>query len=125
MDVTPLIKSGQSIVQGYSESGFRISGQSYDSAVIVTPEQILEWDVPGFEALSLEAFAPLLDMKDRLDVVLLGTGATIAFLPRELKQELQAEGLHVEVMDSGAACRTYNVLLADGRRVAAALLKPE
>ncbi|HOO81171.1 MAG TPA: Mth938-like domain-containing protein [Alphaproteobacteria bacterium] len=123
MDVTPLIRSGQQIIQSYSGGRFRVSGAVYEGALIVMPEGSQRWDFAGEVAdLSEPDFVPLIEQAAEIDVVLLGCGATIQFLSSNLKNALKACGLNVEVMDSGAACRTYNVLMADGRRVAAALL---
>lgn len=154
VNVTPLIKQGSQIIQSYAGGGFKVSGAAYDGPIIVTPSSTFQWDVksmpflrkqessqsegkvPAFagkteeetgnaESLKVEDFQALIDMKAELDVALLGTGAKIQFLPPDLKQALKEQGLHIEVMDTGAACRTYNVLMAEGRRVAAALVPYE
>lgn len=122
MDVTPLIKEGQQIIQSYAAGVFRISGVSYEGAVLVSPIDTLPWDVPSFEALTIEHFTPLFEEAAHIDVVLLGTGAKMEFFSPALRQALREKGLSVDVMDTGAACRTYNVLMAEGRRVVAALL---
>lgn len=123
MDVTPLIKQGQQVIQSYANSGFRVNGERYDGAVIVTPDDCLVWDTKrNVSNLKEIDFEVLLNMAPDIDVVLLGCGKDMEFLPISLKNTLKAKGLNVEVMDTGAACRTYNVLMAEGRRVAAALL---
>lgn len=123
MDVTPLIKQGQQIIQSYANGRFKINGQSFETPVIVTPDDSFEWDMKrNVSKFEENDFTALLDMADDIDVVLLGCGADMEFLPIPLKNSLKAKGLNVEVMDTGAACRTYNVLMAEGRRVAAALL---
>lgn len=124
MDVTPLVRKGQQIIQAYARGVFKISGKPYETAVLVMPDETLVWPVSAtsLDALCEDDFKILLDRRSEMDVFLLGTGETIAFLPKSLKSFLKAQGLHVEVMDTGAACRTYNVLMAEGRRVAAALL---
>ena len=111
-DITPLIKSNQMVIQFYSPDGFKVSGTVYSTHVIILPDRVIAWDGLSFE--------PLLAMKGEIDVTLLGTGKTLKHPPRDKKPQ----GLHLEVMDTGAACRAYNTLLADGRRIAAALLKP-
>ena len=111
-DVTPLIKSNQMVIQSYGAQGFKISGQVYNHPVIVTPTQVFHWDG--------ETFTDLLKIKDEIDVVLFGTGKTVKLVPKDKKPQ----GLHLEVSDTGAACRAYNALMADGRRVAAALKLP-
>ena len=123
MDVTPLVKEGAQIIQGYADGGFRVSGELHESAVLVFPDKTVPWDVSSDVKALLEAdFQPLIDGVDQIDVVLLGTGKSLVFLDPKLRNALREKGLHVEVMDSGAACRTYNVLMAEGRRVLAALL---
>lgn len=118
MDVTPLVKAGQQIIQSYSGGQFKISGKTYQGAVIVTPEQTVSWDAPDFAQLTAAHFP---DLK-KSEVILLGTGAKMHFLPPALKKALKEKGMNVESMDTAAACRTYNVLMAEGRLVAAALL---
>ncbi len=118
MDVTPLVAAGQQIIQSYKDGAFRVSGEVYETSVIITPEATVIWNVKGdVSSLTLDDFKSL-----DVDVILLGCGASMEFLPLALRQELKEAGLHVESMDTGAACRTYNVLLAEGRRVAAALI---
>lgn len=125
MDVTPLIRSGQQIIQSYAAGQFKVSGISYNHAVIITPDKTVEWlNAPAkAQDFGIENFEELFDKADEIDVVLLGTGATMCFIPPKLRQELSAKGLPVDVMDTGAACRTYNVLMAEGRRVVVLLLQ--
>ena len=123
MDVTPLVRKGQQIIQGYAGGVFKISGQSYNGPVIVFPVGTMVWDgVSTFDALNLGNFSTLIAQKEDIDVVLMGCGPKMAFLNQTLKRALKDAGLHVETMDTGAACRTYNVLMAEGRRVVAALI---
>lgn len=122
MDVTPLVRPGQQIIQSYAGGGFRVSGQAFQGAVIVTPEATRGWAVSSFADLQELDFSLIYDVPSSPDVVLFGTGKTQQFLPPDMRQALRAKGLVIEVMDTGAACRTYNVLMAEGRRVVAALL---
>lgn len=123
VDVTPLVKAGSQLIQAYAGGQFKVSGALYDGALIVMPEQCMLWDVGGAAStLGVSDFEPLFQKAGDLDAVLLGTGERMAFLLPPLMQALKKRGLSVECMDTGAACRTYNVLMAEGRRVAAALL---
>lgn len=123
MDVTPLIPQGSQIIQAYSGGHFRVSGQVYNGPVIVTSDKTVAWAVAQNEAPPcLGDFSVLFAESDNLDVVLVGCGARMGSIPFALRQALKERGLAVEFMDTGAACRTYNVLMAEGRRVAAALL---
>lgn len=121
MDVTPLVKKGQQIIQSYKGGGFKISGKTYDGAVIVTPESACLWQT-GAPDISGLTFSDFDVVPAEAEVLLLGCGARIEFLPAPLKNALRQRGLNVDVMDTGAACRTYNVLMAEGRLVAAAML---
>lgn len=123
MDVTPLVKEGAKIIQGYTDGSFRISGEVFDKPVIVFEDKVIHWEVPlNVDDLQGKDGDLLLEYSEDADVFLLGTGKTLQFPPKEFRQHLKSKGMHLEVMDTGAACRTYNVLMAEGRRVAAALL---
>ncbi len=123
MDVTPLIPQGRQIIQSYRQGGFKISGQVYDCPVIVLPTGTTVWDIhPAFSEINEQSFDLLVGQADSLDVVLFGTGSRSEFFPPALRGALKKKNLVIDAMDTGAACRTYNVLMAEGRRVAAALL---
>ena len=123
MDVTPLIPAGQQIIQAYANGHFRVSGQVYHGPIIVFTDRVIEWPTAhGADALTLEDFTILFPESENLDVVLLGCGGKMLPIPFALRQALKERCLAVEFMDTGAACRTYNVLMAEGRRVATALM---
>ena len=123
MDVTPLVKKDACIIQSYGQGKFRISGNVYEGAVLVFPDDVIPWDFKGtVQDLQEHDFKDLAERQGQVDVVLLGSGSAISFLKPALKKNLRTKGLPFESMDTGAACRTYNVLMAEGRRVAAALL---
>jgi len=112
--------AGRNLFSGYGAGYVAINGERYERNLIVLPDRIVDWDVPGVEALSHSAFASL--SKLPIDVLVLGTGSALRFpAPADMQVMAQA-GIGVEVMDTAAACRTYNVLLSEDRRVAAALL---
>ena len=102
-------------IDGYGPDFFRVGGQVIRGAVIVTSVGARSWG-------GMSDVAALLALRDEVDVILVGTGKLIAHLPKDLRLALEAAGIGVEPMDSPAAARTYNVLLSEGRRVAAALL---
>ena len=113
------------VVQSYGPGRFRVSGVAWTAAILVTPDRTVAWEAaaaPMAEALGVAALAPVLDATPAVEVLLVGGGARAAFIPPATRAALKARGLAVESMDTGAACRTYNVLLAEGRRVAAALI---
>ncbi len=118
MDLTPLIPAGRQIVERYGATGFRISGIVYAGPVLVFPDRTLIWEDA---ALTAESLAPVVEHGD-IELLLLGLGRRIVPVPSPLRTALRARGIAIEPMDTGAACRTYGVLLAEDRRIAAALL---
>lgn len=122
VDLTPLIPQGRQVVEGYGPSHFRVSGQVYESAILVLPAQTLRWPVAAFEEITLDSLQPVVASAAGIDLLLLGTGPRLRPPAPALRAALKAAGIVLEPMDSGAACRTYNVLMAEGRRIAAALL---
>lgn len=107
--------SAEKPVEGYGPGFFRIGGRVFEGAVITGPGGTQSWQ--GFEDT-----APLLAFAGEIDVLFVGTGAEVAHLPDDLLDPLQEAGIGVEAMASPAACRTYNVLLSEGRRIALAVL---
>jgi uncharacterized protein len=107
-------------ITGYGEGYVTVNGQRHESSLIVLPDQVLPWDAPGFDALAPEHFSSFKDL--RPEILLLGTGPKQRFPHPRLTAPLAAAGIGVEVMDLKAACRTYNILVAEERKVAAALL---
>lgn len=106
---------------GHGKGYVRVGDSEYRENLLVTPEQVIEgWAPGGFDALSEGDFASLAALKP--EVALLGTGASIRFPHPRLTRALVDANIGLEVMDTPAACRTYNILAAEGRRVAAAIL---
>ena len=104
----------------YGEGYVVVNGARHDASLIVLPERIQPWPVAGFDALTEEHFALLAALKP--EVALLGTGSRQRFPHPRLIAPLARARIGLEVMDTQAACRTYNILMAEERRVAAALL---
>ncbi len=139
MDVTPLVKQGAQIIQSYAGGKFKVSGQVYSTPVIVSSEFTQEWKTKrivseiekggvsegvesGFVSLRVKDFSQVVELSQSFDVFLCGSGSEMKFLPPDVKTALKEQGVSIDIMDTGAACRTYNVLMAEGRRVLAALL---
>lgn len=111
---------GQFLISGYGAGFVTINRVRYESSVLVTPASVSEWPVADFDTLMAAHFEPVLAL--RPEVVILGTGRAIRFPATPLARALAEAGVGLEVMDSGAACRTYNILAAEGRKVVAAIL---
>ena len=105
---------------GYGEGFVMVNGERHESNLIVMPERLLPWEVPSFDALAESSFQIFLELD--LEVIVLGTGSKLRFPHPRLTQALARKRIGLEAMDLQAACRTYNILMAEERRVAAALL---
>ena len=101
---------------------FLISEREWRQPVLVTPTVTMAWNVARAEELTLESLAALKAAPVPTELLVLGCGARAIFVPPDLRAVLKAAGLALEVVDTGSACRIYNVLLAESRRVAAALI---
>ena len=112
--------SGVNIITGYGEGYVLVNGERRETSVVVLPDRVENWPAASFAALSAEDFAFLRELK--AEIVLLGTGRRQRFPHPRLTAALAQAGIGLEVMDVQAACRTYNILVAEERKVAAALL---
>ena len=123
MDVTPLVPKGRQLIQAYGEGGFRITGTRYDGSVWVLPEITLAWSVAQLGDLAEDGLDQLIARTaPAAAILILGTGRSMLPAPKSLRQRCRDAGIALEAMDTGAACRTYNVLLTEERAVVAALI---
>ncbi|OOG24561.1 hypothetical protein B1C78_08645 [Thioalkalivibrio denitrificans] len=121
MKMTQDFGSGSYLITGYGAGMVRINETRHTTSLIVTPEGVdTGWPPERFDDLDLACFRSLLE--DPPEIVILGTGATLRFPPRDILAAFRSRSIGFEVMDTGAACRTYNIVMAEGRPVAAALL---
>jgi uncharacterized protein len=121
-DITPATPPDINLIQAYGNGGFRIAGVAHAGSVVVLPSRVAPWPVAEIASLPDDSLEIVVAAEPRVELLLVGCGARAAFLPPALRRRLRAAGIAVEPMDTGAACRTYNVLVAEGRRIAAALI---
>ncbi len=113
--------AGNQLITGYGEGWVAVNTIRYERSLIVLPERVIkDWDATDFDSLTVAHFERIAELKP--EVVLLGTGKTHRFIHPRLTAPLTAIGVSVECMDTAAACRTYNILMAEGRQVAVALV---
>ena len=117
-----MIPTGRQVIQGYRGGVFRISQVDYAGPVIVLPDRTIVWPAPAFSDLTISAFDVLFGAETAVQVLLLGCGDKMLLPPPALRKAFKDVGIVIEPMDTGAACRTFNVLMGEDRRVAAALL---
>lgn len=122
LDISPVDFEGRNIIQSYGNGKFQISDKKYDHSVLVFPDLIIPWSPIDTNNLIVDDFKKVLTVGPIVELLVLGCGKTTWFLPLPLRDELKEMGLVLEPMDTGAACRTFNVLLGENRRIAAALM---
>lgn len=122
VDITPTIPAGRQLINGYGDGGFRISGVRYEGPVLVLPESTVAWSIDPAAELTLRCFDPLFAAGDPPKVLLIGTGVEMRLLDPSVRVQLRDRGVVADVMGTGAACRTFNVLQSEDRHVAAALI---
>ncbi|MGQ0711779.1 MAG: Mth938-like domain-containing protein [Rhodoferax sp.] len=120
MKLLPDAASGYSI-QSHGDGWVRVQGQRFAHSLLISSEHgVHDWEPASFDQLRAAHFEPLLPW--RPEVLLLGSGQRLRFAPASMLASLYQAGIGVETMDTAAACRTFNFLVAEGRRVVAALL---
>lgn len=112
----------QAPIDAYGNGGFRFADMSHRGSLLCLPGGMQAWDVETTAQLTLESLQPVFEAAAEIDVLLIGLGSDIAALPRPIRDALRAESIIVEAIATGGAVRTYNVLLGEGRAVAAALI---
>lgn len=112
------------IVDAYGKGAFTIRGQRHAGPIILLPDAVLPWSFDDIGALTIGDFAALVALEParRPGILLIGMGTRTQFVAPAVRAALREAGMIADLMDTGAACRTYNVLLAEERRVAACLV---
>jgi uncharacterized protein len=113
---------GRHQIDAYGNGGFRFAEMSHRGSILALPSGIRAWTMTAPAEFSLEAFAPVFAESETLEILLVGTGRDVAGFPAALRQRFREAGIGLDVMQTGAAARTYNVLVAENRRVGAALI---
>jgi uncharacterized protein len=117
----PLL-TGRPPISGYGPGRFRLGGIEHEGSLLILPDGVYAWPASDASQISRESLRPVLAFEPVLDFLILGTGAVQLFPDRELRQAFADAAIGLEAMDTGAAARTYNVLLAEERIFAAALI---
>jgi uncharacterized protein len=110
------------VINGYGDGGFRIAGERVEGSVIVFPQRFMAWPVADAASLQAHDLAPLIASAGEIDILLLGCGSGAPVFDAALRDLLREHRISVDAMDTGAACRTYNILLTESRAIAAALI---
>jgi uncharacterized protein len=123
-DKTPPAPDGPQVqlIRTYGPGRFNIAGREWREPVLVTPTATFAWPVARAEELALDTLEALKQAPVPTELLVLGCGVRPILVAPDVRAALKSAGMALEVVDTGSACRTYNVLLAEGRRVAAALV---
>lgn len=116
---------GRAPIDAYGNGGFRFAEMSHRGSILCLPSGIWGWEPAAMAHVSLQSLSGALAEAGKINLLLMGTGHSQVFPARELKRAFEASGIALEAMTTGAAARTYNVLLAEERLVGAALLAVE
>ncbi len=121
MELTEAARGDRPFVESYGPGGFRIGGERWAGSVLILADRVVAWETDDPATLDAAALAAAF-AGDRTELLILGLGAGPASVPPPAREALRQAGLAVEAMDTGAACRTYNLLAGEGRAVGAALM---
>ena len=122
MYVSSISSENQQVINSYGPGCFRIAKIVYKTSVLVFPERTISWPVKEMSEVSLLSFAELINSTPSVEVLLVGCGTRMERLETNLQRALRENGITADSMDTGAACRTFNLLLAEGRSLAASLI---
>ncbi|WP_417805460.1 Mth938-like domain-containing protein [Thalassospira lucentensis] len=122
IEVSTMVAEGSKMVTSYGDGLFRLGEETITGSILMFPEAVYSWNVSSVDDITVESFAPIIEAAETVEILLLGMGNRLTRVPMEWRQALKEHGIVIEPMDTGAACRTYNVLLSEGRRVAAAII---
>lgn len=113
---------GRAPIEAYGNGGFRFAGMSHRGSILCLPDAMMAWGPTSIESLSPDCFAPIVQSREPISFLLLGTGPTHRQPPDWLRQLFASAGIGLDVMTTGAAARTWNILIAESRPIAAALI---
>lgn len=124
MDISPEIPGNKNYIDNYSDGRFTICGEVYKGSLIVSPNKLISpWSIVNIEAIGKDDIDLILSKIPSLEFLLIGSGASMPHSVSKIETILfQYQGVNLDIMETGAACRTYNVLMAEGRLVGAALI---
>jgi len=115
----------QSIIDAYGDGGFRFADMSHKGSLLCLPSGMHAWPVTHPSQITIQTLDPIFQLAEKIDVLFVGLGEEIAFLDKELRDELKSRSIIVESIATGGAVRTYNIMFAEQRAVAAALIAVE
>lgn len=117
-DITPIVDEKIKIIESYGGGGFKISGNRVDNSVFIFRDYFHKIDKSNIETITRQDISDL----EEIEILLVGYGEESEFLPSSLEQDIKNAGVSIEYMNTGAAARTYNILVSEERKVATILI---
>jgi uncharacterized protein len=109
-------------IDAYGNGGFRFADMSHRGSLLCLPDSMRAWPVERADQIDEQALALVFSNADRIDTLIIGTGREVVLFPNPLRDKLRALGIVVDAMQTGPAIRVYNIMIGEGRRVAAGLI---
>lgn len=125
IEIRPAHFPGRAPIDAYGNGGFRFADMSHRGSLLLLPSGIYGWEPADAKELAVGHFEKVLAEAQDIEVLLIGTGDGMRVLPKELRAAFKEAGISVDPMSTGAAVRTYNIMLSESRAVAAALIAVE
>ena len=122
IEIRPAHFPGRAPIDAYGNGGFRFADMSHRGSLLLLPSGIYGWEPVDAKELSVGHFEKVLAEAQDIEVLLIGTGDGMRVLPKELRAAFKEAGISIDPMSTGAAVRTYNIMLSESRAVAAALI---
>ena len=123
-DITPKIPEGKKVIDAYGGGGFTVNEEKIKSSILILPDEVVEFNAENLEQIDSSNFLTHIEANiSAIELILVGGGLATDFLDTNIEKFLRKNSVSVEYMDTGAACRTYNILLSEERKVAALLIK--
>lgn len=122
MEFSEIKSSSEAFIAGYGDGGFRMGEGRFEGSMLITPTGFYPWDIKEHSDITLDSLNPILESYSDVEILIIGTGESMAFIKKDIRRAFADKDIAIETMDTGAAARTYNVLLQEGRKVTAALI---
>ncbi len=122
MELVQVGSDGRFYIEAYGVEGLSVGGHLWTESILLLPYDVSAWSVNKVSDLTLDCFGKVFSSSPRVEIFLLGCGSEGSMVSKSLLYDLKNQGLVLESMNTGAACRTYNLLLSEDRRVAAGLM---
>jgi len=118
-DITPILGEEIKVIKSYGDDSFTVNEEKFKSSIFIFQNKALAISAKNIDEIKLEDFSEFLE---DIEILIIGFGETSDFLSAKIEKEIKSHGVKIEYMNSGAAARTYNVLITEERKVAAVII---